>query len=191
MILESIWIVPKKKPFTYFLFQFLVVSSNASVSKIHRGFCKGGRGKKGKYKCWKLRLSALSTSAEALWGWTRLLAVAFPRKKVSNWYFMLAISRPKIEGIGVLLLLDQNIMGDTRYRLGRAVGRFQNLRGSKQKLYPWYPDGRSSFLFINVSQKLGGGQLPPWPCSSDSLVIVSSRLYDSTCLDPKLIQEEI
>ena len=67
MKLGSKLIIPTKKPFTYFLFQFLVVSSNASVSKIHRGFWFGERGgKKGKYKCWKLRLSALSTSAEAL-----------------------------------------------------------------------------------------------------------------------------
>ena len=81
-ILGSILIIPTKKPFTYFLFQFLVVSSNASVSRYIEAFGLGREGgKKGKYKCWKLRLSALSTSAEALWGWTRLLAVAFPRKK--------------------------------------------------------------------------------------------------------------
>ena len=67
MILGSILIIPTKKPFTYFLFQFLVVSSNASVSRYIEAFGLGREGeKKGKYKCWKLRLSALSTSAEAL-----------------------------------------------------------------------------------------------------------------------------
>ena len=66
-ILGSILIIPTKKPFTYFLFQFLVVSSNASVSRYIEAFGLGREGgKKGKYKCWKLRLSALSTSAEAL-----------------------------------------------------------------------------------------------------------------------------
>ena len=76
----SINLIPTKKPFTYFLFQFLVVSSMCLDTYRLLQEREGG-GKKGKYKCWKLRLSALSTSAEALWGWTRLLAVAFPRKK--------------------------------------------------------------------------------------------------------------
>ena len=57
MILGSILIIPTKKPFTYFLFQFLVVSSNASVSKIHRGFWFGERGgKKGKIQVLEIEI---------------------------------------------------------------------------------------------------------------------------------------
>ena len=45
-ILGSILIIPTKKPFTYFLFQFLVVSSNASVSRYIEAFGLGREGGK-------------------------------------------------------------------------------------------------------------------------------------------------